>query len=56
MLLLFITSPEHPITMSEYAFFAENFSHFQAGGEADLYFGTDSSLGEEVKILIVKSW
>ena len=41
--------------MAEYAQFAENFAHFQAGREAELYFGTDSSLGQEVKLLIVKS-
>ena len=55
MLLLFITSPDYPLLMAEYAQFAENFAHFQAGGEAELYFGTDSSLGQEVKLLIVKS-
>ena len=55
MLLLFITSPDYPLLMAEYAQFAENFAHFQAGREAELYFGTDSSLGQEVKLLIVKS-
>ena len=55
MLLLFITSPDYPLLMAEYAQFAENFAHFQAGGEADLYFGKDASLGLEVKLLIVKS-
>lgn len=54
VLLLFITSPDYPLLMAEYAQFAENFAHFQAGGEAELYFGTDSSLGQEVKLLIVK--
>ena len=48
MLLLFITSPDYPLLMAEYAQFAENFAHFQAGGEAELYFGTDSALGQEV--------
>ena len=52
--LTFITSPDYPLLIAEYAQFAENFAHFQAGGEADLYFGTDSSLGQEVKLLIVK--
>ena len=55
MLLLFITSPDYPLLMAEYAQFAENFAHFQAGGEAEVYFGTDPSLGREVKLLIVKS-
>ena len=55
MLLLFITSPDYPLLMAEYTQFAENFAHFQAGGEADLYFGTDPSLDQEVKLLIVKS-
>ena len=55
VLLLLITSPDYPLLMAEYAQFAENFAHFQAGGEAELYFGTDSSLGQEVKLLIVKS-
>lgn len=55
MLLLVITSPDYPLLMAEYAQFAENFAHFQAGREAELYFGTDSSLGQEVKLLIVKS-
>ena len=54
-LLLFITSPDCPLLMAEYAQFAENFAHSQAGGEADLYFGKDASLGLEVKLLIVKS-
>lgn len=55
MLLLFITSLDCPLLMAEYAQFAENFAHFQAGGEAEVYFGTDPSLGQEVKLLIVKS-
>ena len=55
VLLLLITSPDYPLLMAEYAQFAENFAHFQAGGEAELYFGTDSSLGQEVKLLIVSS-
>lgn len=55
MLLLFITSPDYPLLMAEYVQFAENFAHFQAGGEAEVYFGTDPSLGQEVKLLIVKS-
>ena len=52
LVIRFIASPDHPITMEEYSLFAERTTFFREGGSATLAFDNDGSIGQNIRLSI----